>query len=273
VKRLAAYLRPLFSSLLLAMFFSAAEAQQQPHLTHDSQSARRVVLFSFPPTGQQYQLRGGDQIALRVFAHPEFSSDLRLDERGVISLPGAGEVLAAGRTVRELRDEIVTRYRKFEKNPYVYVALMEMRSEPVRVYAGHDATGREEGVTTGQMKLDGIRMTLQASYSVSDEVILRFSPVEGNGIYELTALFNGTERVLLSPATKQSQWVSSIHGWYLALSMKVPLKSLAIITTAKELKMRLRDKEFELKGENLEALRFMVQHVSANFAPSRANEN
>lgn len=271
MKRLAAFLRPLFSSLLLAMFFSVAEAQPQERVTQDSPSDGRVVVFSFPSTGQQYQLRVGDQIALRVFAHPEFSSDLRLDERGVISLPGAGEVAAAGRTLRELRGEIVTRYRKYEKNPHVYVALTEMQSEPVRVYAARDAMGREAGVSTGQMELDGMRMTLRASYSIKDEVVLCFSPVEDNGTYQLTALLDGTERVILSPATKQSQWVSSIHGWYLALSMKVSLKSLAMITTAKEVKMRLRDKEFELKGGNLEALRFMVQHVYANFAPSPTN--
>lgn len=255
----------LYPSLLLATCFSGAETQEES-ATRNSPSAR--VLFSVPPTGRQYQLRVGDQIALRVFARPEFSADdLRLDERGVISLPGVGEVAAAGRTIRELRGEIVSRYRKYEKNPQVYVALTKMRSEPVRVYAGRDVAGREVGVSTSQMELDGMRMALWVNYSARDEVVLQFSPVKDDGTYELTARLNGTERVLLSPASKESQWVGSVHGWYLALSMRVSLKSLAIITNAKEVKMRLRDKEFELKGKNLEALRLMVQHVSANSAP------
>jgi len=186
----------------------------------------------------------------------------------VISLPGVGEVVAAGRTLRELRAELVTRYRKYDKNPHVYVALAERRTEVVRVYAERNATGRETGISTSELELGGMRMSLRISYSARDEVVLRFLPVKDQGTYELTAMLNGTERILLSPATKQNQRVDfSIHGEYLALYMKVSLKSLAMITNAKEVKMRLRDKEFELKKEDLEALRFMVQHVAANSAP------
>jgi len=110
-------------------------------------------------------------------------------------------------------------------------------------------------------------MTLEVSYHAGDEVVFEFSPVKDDGIYELTATLDGTERVILSPATKRSQEVYTRRYWYRVLSMKVSLKSLAMITKAKEVTIRLRDKEFVMKGDNLEALRLMVQHVSARPAP------
>jgi hypothetical protein len=203
-----------------------------------------------------------------MFGRPEFASDrLRIDERGMINLPLIGEVKAAGHTVKELRSEIVLLYRQYEKNPHVYLRPLELRN-PVRVYAEYDNMGREIRVSTGPMHFDEAKLTLkQVSYTGGAEVVFVFSPVEAYGTYELTAWFDAKERVNLNSVSKQSQSVHPVHGEWLELTMRVPMKSVARITSATEVKLKLGGKEFRLKEQDLEALRFMVRHLSTAAAP------
>jgi Polysaccharide biosynthesis/export protein len=255
--------RALFLALLLTTLLGVAGAQKKDS---DPNPLTYRVAVLFPPTGEQYQLRSGDVLSLRVYSHPEFSSDrLRIDERGMIILPLVGEEKAVGRTVKELRSEIVLHYRKYQKNPQVYLRL---EAQPARVYAEYDNMGREIRVNTSPMQLDEGKLILkQVSYAGGEEAVLTFSPVEAYQTYELTAWLDGKERVNLNSATKQSQKVYPVHGQWLELWMEVPMKSLARIANATEVKMRLGDREFQLKGQDLEALRFMVRHLSKVPAP------
>src|SRR4051812_29236721 len=108
MKRLNLFLHPLLSAFLLVAWLCPCAARQQS-CAKASPSDRMVLLFAAPPISQQYQLMSGDVLSVLVFGHTELSSEVIIGERGVISLPFIDDVPAAGRTVGELRSEIVLR--------------------------------------------------------------------------------------------------------------------------------------------------------------------
>lgn len=53
-----------------------------------------------------YQLSAGDEIDILVFDEQDLSMRVRLDEAGVITYPYLGNLVATGKTVRELKETI-----------------------------------------------------------------------------------------------------------------------------------------------------------------------
>ncbi len=72
-------------------------------------------------------LQAGDRLAIRVIGEPELTSDqYYVDANGFIQVPLAGEVSAAGKTARALREDISTRLAaKYIKHPDVSVIVIE----------------------------------------------------------------------------------------------------------------------------------------------------
>ncbi|MGH8210928.1 MAG: polysaccharide biosynthesis/export family protein [Steroidobacteraceae bacterium] len=70
-----------------------------------------------------YRLNAGDKIDVSVWKETELQKSLIIAPDGKIALPLAGELLAAGRTVGELRAELVNRLKKFIPEPVVTVSL------------------------------------------------------------------------------------------------------------------------------------------------------
>ncbi len=76
----------------------------------------------------------GDQVLIRAAHAPEISDKpYRVDESGLLHLPLAGEVRAAGRTTAELAAELNEKLGKLIVRPDVSVDLMERRSRPVSI--------------------------------------------------------------------------------------------------------------------------------------------
>lgn len=53
-----------------------------------------------------YKLGPGDALRITVFRHEDLSGEFRLDGEGYFALPLVGEILAGGRTARQLENEI-----------------------------------------------------------------------------------------------------------------------------------------------------------------------
>lgn len=89
-------------------------------------------------------LRVGDRLAIRVIGEPELTSDLyRVDGNGVVQVPLAGEIPAAGRSAGEFRDELVRRLgARFIRNPQVAVIVTERNKTTFAV----EGNVREPGV-------------------------------------------------------------------------------------------------------------------------------
>lgn len=60
---------------------------------------------------REYVINAGDQLHMEVFGEPELNLDVTVDAAGFVEYPFAGKVKAAGRTVEDLRLDILARLK------------------------------------------------------------------------------------------------------------------------------------------------------------------
>lgn len=76
---------------------------------------------------EPYRLQIGDPFHVDVWGHEELSKDVSVREDGTFSFPLIGDVQAAGRTLREVEQEVADRLdRDFVVNPEVTARLIEI---------------------------------------------------------------------------------------------------------------------------------------------------
>jgi len=75
-----------------------------------------------------YLIGVDDKVQVDVWKHPDLSIAVPVRPDGRISVPLIGEVLAGGRSPKDVADEIQTRLSEYIKQPNVAVILIELRS-------------------------------------------------------------------------------------------------------------------------------------------------
>jgi polysaccharide export outer membrane protein len=151
------------------------------------------------PTGAyegvaEYRLGGADVVAIEVYGLPELTRSLRVNSRGMISLPLLGPIRAAGKTVAELEDEITTLLAdEFLQDPQVTVFVSEYTSQKVTI----------EGavIRPGIYPLSGNTSLLQAivtaggvSEMANPEGVIIFRIIDGQrmaAVFDLNAIRGG----------------------------------------------------------------------------------
>ncbi|WP_119394261.1 polysaccharide biosynthesis/export family protein [Salinibius halmophilus] len=75
-----------------------------------------------------YRLAAGDEISIQVFGQDDLSLELSLGESGVINYPFLGEIQIAGRTTREIEQEITAGLKgDYLIDPAVQVQIIAYR--------------------------------------------------------------------------------------------------------------------------------------------------
>jgi len=69
----------------------------------------------------QYQLRPGDVLRIRVWGQDEFSGEFQVDERGIVEYPLLGEINTRDRTIGQLREQIRAGVGELFREPLVTV--------------------------------------------------------------------------------------------------------------------------------------------------------
>lgn len=109
----------LFAALLAALFAtvaSAADAAVKP-----AGDAAKAIASS-------YTLGSGDKLRVIVFGEEDLSGEFVVDDAGFVRLPLIGQIAAAGRTVRQLEDDIAAKLGKqYLKNPRVSIEVVNYR--------------------------------------------------------------------------------------------------------------------------------------------------
>lgn len=122
---------------LLLLGLDLAHAQRAP--TQAPRAAERSTAAQLRPS---YVLGTNDQITVRVPTAPEIGeTPYRIDEAGEVTLPLAGRIQAAGKTVEELESEITEKLQAFLVNPQVSLSVVQFRSEPIFVVGAFVAPG------------------------------------------------------------------------------------------------------------------------------------
>jgi polysaccharide export outer membrane protein len=97
-------------------------------------NAAAAVPSAAPTNAKSYILGAEDQITVRIFAAGDIpDKPVQIDNDGTVTLPMIGSVHAAGLTVEQLQDNLVTAYKKYFKDPQVTVQVNDFRSQPVSV--------------------------------------------------------------------------------------------------------------------------------------------
>jgi len=80
------------------------------------------------PTDESYVLGGGDKIRLSVFGENDLGGEFEIDGSGVVRLPLIGQVKAAGMTVHQFEDKLISMFEDgYLKDPRVSVEVINYR--------------------------------------------------------------------------------------------------------------------------------------------------
>jgi polysaccharide export outer membrane protein len=80
-----------------------------------------------------YRLVNGDKLRIEVYREPQLSHSLQIRPDGKISLPLAGDLVAAGQTPAGLREAITTALKDYVTNPVVTVIVVETELPTISV--------------------------------------------------------------------------------------------------------------------------------------------
>lgn len=85
------------------------------------------------PAPQEYLLNPGDQLEISVWKEPDLTKTVQVRPDGKFSVPLAGEIVAAGRSVSQVQADITTRLVKFIPEPVVTASLTILEGNRVYV--------------------------------------------------------------------------------------------------------------------------------------------
>lgn len=100
-----------------------------------------VLCLSPHASANEYVIGAGDRVQVFVWGEPDLSVSALVRPDGRISLPGAGEIMAEGRTSVALQDEITQRLTALVKDPRVTVSLGDIVNNKVYIIGGGVPTG------------------------------------------------------------------------------------------------------------------------------------
>lgn len=110
------------------------------------------------PAGPSYEVGPADVLEIFVWKEDELSTTTTVRPDGRISLPLAGELVAAGKTPVELQREITDHLKEFLDQPVVTVMVKEVHSPMISVLGEVRRPGRYL-IPQGTNVLDAIAMS------------------------------------------------------------------------------------------------------------------
>lgn len=100
-------------------------------LTVVTLAASSLSLAQGTPT--DYKLHAGDKIEISVWKEPDLQRSVSVRPDGRFSFPLTGDVVAAGRSVEEVRGDVENRLKKYIPEPVVTVTAVETGGNRVYV--------------------------------------------------------------------------------------------------------------------------------------------
>lgn len=87
-----------------------------------------LLIGTNTPVMAEYLLDAGDLVKIVVYDEPDLSMEVRVDSQGVIGYPFIGSVSMRGKSVTEIKDQIVSGLKgDFLVNPEVTVTILDYR--------------------------------------------------------------------------------------------------------------------------------------------------
>lgn len=175
-------------AILLAMTALAGCSLRQPPNALPAGPEAYAVFPNTEAWPSEDQIRIGDRLSVRVLGEPELTSDAYVvDSRGNIQVPLAGEVVAAGRSPAELRDDLVRRLgARYIRDPQVAVMVAERKRTTFTVEGDVKEPGVFEALTNTTL-LSAIAQAKSPTETARLDEVMIFRVVGGQ---RLGARFN-----------------------------------------------------------------------------------
>ena len=117
---------PTPAASTVAKVASPNAAAIQPAASPATIASTSASASSASASTSDYQVRPGDVLQINVFQLQDFTREAPVDAAGTIALPLIGAVPVAGKTVRQIEEEIAQRLKaKYLQNPQVLVSVKD----------------------------------------------------------------------------------------------------------------------------------------------------
>jgi polysaccharide export outer membrane protein len=114
--------KPLYVTVVFSFALMAAACSNGPVIGSDDALRQADI------AAQDYRLANGDKVHIDVFGESNLSGDYVVAPDGKITLPLAGQVAAAGETIPQLREAVVTTLSHgYVQNPNVTISSVDLR--------------------------------------------------------------------------------------------------------------------------------------------------
>ena len=146
--------------------------------TNSLQASAALISAVGTPGRAAYKIGAQDVIEISVFKVPDLSKSIQVSEAGTINLPLVGEILAAGKTAREIERNLTKLLgEKYLQNPQVTVFIKEYNSQRITV----EGAVKKPGVfpIRGNLSLLQAVAMAQGLEEISDNTVLIFRGSNG----------------------------------------------------------------------------------------------
>jgi polysaccharide export outer membrane protein len=116
--------------IIISIGFCLSGCATQAYSVVDAQAAAAEVA---PPDQEKYLLGPEDVIEVSVWKEPDMTKQLVIQPDGKVYYPLVGEIRAAGKTVKQLQEEISKRLEKFVTDAAVTVILLKTQNYKIFV--------------------------------------------------------------------------------------------------------------------------------------------
>ena len=101
---------------------------------HGQETPKKAATVSLHAhTTPAYLIQPGDVLTISVWKEKDLEANTLVLPDGTLSFPLVGDIRAAGRTVPQVRQEVVTRLAKYMPNPVVTVAIKQIQGNAIYV--------------------------------------------------------------------------------------------------------------------------------------------
>ena len=206
-----------------------------PDAITDKNAVRQVALnlaAVSDPESKSYKIGPRDVLDITVFQAPELSKTIQVSEAGTINFPLIGEVSAAGRTPREIEQDLHNRLgTNYLQNPQISVFVKDYFSQRVTV----EGAVKKPGVYTiaGGLSLLQAIAEAQGFDDVASHTVLLFRKSGGRrsaAQYDVSNIRGGSEEdVQLEAGDVIVVPTSNLKEGFNILVKFLPLASLAYL--------------------------------------------
>jgi polysaccharide export outer membrane protein len=120
-----------------------------------------------------YRIGLQDELKITVFDEPDLSAMYRVDADGSISFPLIGHVAAAGSTIAELQQRIISMLSSgFLRNPQVRIEINQYKSQFVYVIGEVRAPGKITMTGTRMTLLEALALAGSPTANASNEIVV-----------------------------------------------------------------------------------------------------